>query len=127
MSLKKSLKLDEAGNTVLNKDGKFEWVEEKENFAQVIKNILLTIQGSDMLAPWFGNSLLPSIANSTQVPPELFIEMCIRKALLPENEPRIKETEQLFVEEVEDRTYKVLLTVRSIYDNRTTIESRLAV
>lgn len=124
-SLKKSLKLDEAGNFVVNKDGKPEFVEHKENFAQVIRNILLTVKGSDMLAPWFGNDFLINVANNLGVDPMYYLEMSIRKALLPENEPRIKELEDLQIEHIEDRSYRVRCTVKSIYDTRTTLESRL--
>ncbi|MHA1277378.1 MAG: hypothetical protein ACTSQ8_09325 [Candidatus Helarchaeota archaeon] len=124
-SLKKSFKLDDAGNIEMDKDGKIKWVEEKENFTQVIRNILLTIKGEDILAPWFGNSFVSMVINSKEANPETYLEMCIRTALLPENEPRIKEIEELYIEQIEDRTFKVRLTVRSIRDNRTSLESRL--
>ncbi|MHC1591767.1 MAG: hypothetical protein ACXQS8_06760 [Candidatus Helarchaeales archaeon] len=124
-SLKKSFKLDEAGNIEMDKDGKIKWVEEKENFAQVIKNILLTIKGEDLISPWFGNNFIQMIASSRLANPEVYLEMSIRSALLPENEPRIKEIEELYIERIDDRSFKVRLTVRSIYDDRTSIESRL--
>lgn len=126
-SLKKAFKLDDAGNVVINKDYKVEWVEEKANFAQVIRNILLTITGEDFLAPWMGNDLLVDLSLARRVPPALYIEECIRKALLPEKEPRIKEIEELFIEEIEDRVWTVRLTVRDIYNDRTTVESRLMI
>jgi len=127
-SLKWSWKLDNAGNFEMNKDGKIKTVEEKENFSQVIVNILQTIQGSDILSPWFGNPLLNGVASRRNIrDPTVYIESSIRKALLPENEPRIKEIEELYIEEIVDRTYKINLTVIDIYGTRTQIESRLMV
>lgn len=124
--LKKSLKLDEAGNFVIDKDGKHVLVQGKENFAQVIRNILLTIKGSDFLAPWYGNDFLPFVSLSRGgIRAESYLEICIRKALLPENEPRIKEISELYIESIEERTYKVRLTVVDITSNRNSIETRL--
>lgn len=112
------------GSICFDKNGNLIRVNNDYGFRQLLDNLFHTVVQSEILAPNWGFDLRNVIRKSHLPGIEMYIQSLVAEALDREIEPTIAEVNYIDVKKslTEPRRMNIEISVRSVFDNTTTLQ-----